>query len=96
MSLRFEAIIRPQKAEQLCIELCASDLVTALQATECQGSGTRSPTAGSEADLLPKVAVSGIIEEEDKEAILEIIRHHASTGRRGDGKIFVSQVLSES
>lgn len=95
MSLRFEAIIRPQKAEQLCIELSASGLVDVLQAIECQGSGTRSPMAGSEADLLPKVAVAGIVEVEDLEAVLEMVRHHASTGRRGDGKIFVSPVLTE-
>lgn len=96
MSLRFEAIVRPQKAEQLCIALSDTDMVRALQAIECQGSGTRSPTAGSEADLLPKVALTGIIEDDDAEAVLEILRHHASTGRRGDGKIFLSRVVSES
>ena len=98
MTLHFQAIIRPQMAEQVFLELAEGAFVRSLVAEEVQGSGTRSVRSlGSttEAELLPKVAIGGFIKDEDLERVVSCLRGHASTGRSGDGKIFVSRVLSE-
>ena len=42
--------------------------------------------------LRPKLKVEIVVESDDLEAVKEVILKHASTGRIGDGKIFVLAV----
>ena len=43
-------------------------------------------------DLIPKVKIEMVVEDEDVETITSIIRRTAATGEAGDGKIFVIPV----
>jgi nitrogen regulatory protein PII len=41
-------------------------------------------------DLLPKVAIEVVVRDDQAEAVVQAIASSASTGKIGDGKIFVS------
>ncbi|ABR54979.1 nitrogen regulatory protein P-II [Methanococcus vannielii SB] len=43
-------------------------------------------------DLLPKVKIETIVDDKDVEEIITIISENASTGKLGDGKIFILPV----
>jgi nitrogen regulatory protein P-II 1 len=43
-------------------------------------------------DLLPKVKVEVVIEDKLVDTVVDVIAKTASTGRIGDGKIFISKV----
>ena len=43
-------------------------------------------------DFLPKVKIEAVIEDDMLEQALEVICNSASTGKVGDGKIFVSSL----
>ena len=95
MLQRFLAVIRPHAAEQICMDLLAAHCVTDLEAVECQGSGTRALGVIGDGDLLPKVSLSGIIDPDDLDTLITVIRSHAATGRSGDGKIFIYPIHAE-
>ncbi len=44
--------------------------------------------------FLPKVKVEVIVDDDQTDAVVEAISREANTGRIGDGKIFVVDVLS--
>lgn len=96
MTLCFQAIIRPQMAEQVFLDLVQTNVVQALIAEECQGSGTRSTGTRTEVELLPKVIIYGMVEDDDLQQVIDCVRAHASTGRSGDGKIFIYPISSEA
>lgn len=93
--LSLSVVIRPQKADLLCQRLLASGLVDDLTAAECRGYGRQKGQLehyqGTEyhIDFLPKVLISGVIEEEAADKVVELICATARTGRIGDGKIFL-------
>lgn len=43
-------------------------------------------------DFTPKVKMDILCHDQDMERLVQILRTHAHTGRRGDGKIFVTDV----
>lgn len=93
--LAFRAIIRPQKAETLCLRLVESGLVADLAALEVLGAGGQADGGPGRAlwtderrDLLPKVQVSGVIERANRDALVDLICQICRTGRGGDGKLF--------
>jgi nitrogen regulatory protein PII len=94
MTLRMTMVVRPQRADVLCQRLLESGLIDELQAQECRGYGRQKghleKYKGSEyaIDFLPKVLVSGWIEETAKEALIDLVSSICRTGRIGDGKIF--------
>lgn len=45
-------------------------------------------------DLVPKVKVEILVEDEDVEHIIAVVRQAASSGRIGDGKVWVTPVHS--
>ena len=55
---------------------------------------TRRYIAGHEyqADLLPKIKIELVVREEIVEATIATIIENASTGKIGDGKIFISKI----
>ncbi len=101
MLLGLIVIIRPQRAELLCQRLIASGLVQDLTASECRGYGRQKghleTYAGSDyqIDFLPKVQVNGVIDQDDRERVVDLILSTARTGRIGDGKILFVPVAGE-
>ena len=94
----FQAIVRPQVAERVFLELAASGFVESLYAQEIQGSGSRSQghtIKTADFGLLPKVQICGMVRREHYEQVIAAIRSTASMGRSGDGKIYVSSVMQE-
>lgn len=43
-------------------------------------------------DFLPKIKIEVVIKDDMVDKILEIISKNAKTGKKGDGKIFVSDI----
>lgn len=96
--LSLSVVIRPQKADLLCQRLLASGLVDDLTAAECRGYGRQKGQLehyqGTEyhIDFLPKVLISGVIEDDAVDRVVDLICATARTGRIGDGKIFLVAV----
>lgn len=91
------AIIRPERVDQVLDSLESNGFV-ALTLTEVKGRGEqkgiqlqfRGRTV--EVDLLEKVKLEIVVEEEDVERAIEAICSAARTGKIGDGRIFVLPV----
>ncbi len=96
--LALTAVVRPQKADLLCQRLLASGLIDELTAAECRGYGRQKGQLehyqGAEyaIDFLPKVLITGVIEDADRDRVVDLILATARTGRIGDGKIFLARV----
>ena len=97
--LRLTAVVRPQRAEVLCQRLLASGLVEELTAIECRGYGRQKghlesyKDAEYAIDVLPKVAIEGIVAREAKQRVVDLILSSCRTGRIGDGKIFLVPLI---
>jgi nitrogen regulatory protein P-II 1 len=94
---KIEAIIKPFKLDDVVDALQKSDLL-GLTVTEVRGSGRQKGHTplyrGAEyvVDFLPKVKIEIVVADEKVEEFVQIICNAASTGKIGDGKIFVSPV----
>lgn len=91
------AIIKPFKLDDVRESL--SDIgVQGITVTEVKGFGRQQGHTelyrGAEyvVDFLPKVKVEIAVRDEDLDRTIEAISEAASTGKIGDGKIFVSQL----
>ena len=91
------AIIKPFKLDDLRESLQAVG-VQGMTVTEVKGFGRQKGHTelyrGAEyvVDFLPKVKIEAVIEDDMLEQALEVICNSASTGKVGDGKIFVSSL----
>ncbi|MCB0900125.1 MAG: P-II family nitrogen regulator, partial [Actinobacteria bacterium] len=45
-------------------------------------------------DLVPKVRIEVVVEDDDADSVVEVVVKSAQTGRIGDGKVWVSPVDS--
>ena len=95
---KIEAIIKPFKLDE--VKEALQDLgVQGMTVLEAKGYGRQKGHTelyrGAEyvVDFLPKIKVEVVIADDQLEAALEAIVGAARTGRIGDGKIFVSEVL---
>ena len=92
-----EAIIKPFKLDDVR-EALTSMGIEGLTVTEAPGFGRQKGHTelyrGAEyvVDLLPKVKLEILVRDDTTEAVVEVIISAASTGRIGDGKIFVTPV----
>ena len=92
-----EAIIKPFKLDEVREALTGVG-VQGLTVTEAKGFGRQKGHTelyrGAEyvVDLLPKLKLEVLVEDEKVEAVIDAIANAARTGRIGDGKIFVLQV----
>ncbi|MEE8507629.1 MAG: P-II family nitrogen regulator [Myxococcota bacterium] len=92
-----EAIIKPFKLDDVR-EALTSMGIEGLTVTEARGFGRQKGHTelyrGAEyvVDLLPKVKLEILVRDDTTEAVVEVIISAASTGRIGDGKIFVTPV----
>jgi nitrogen regulatory protein P-II 2 len=91
------AIIKPFKLDEVREALSAIG-VQGITVTEVKGFGRQKGHTelyrGAEyvVDFLPKVKVEAAIRDDLLEQVIEAIEKSASTGKIGDGKIFVSTI----
>jgi len=91
------AIIKPFKLDEVREALAAVG-VSGITVTEVKGFGRQKGHTelyrGAEyvVDFLPKVKVEAAVKNELLEQVLEAIEKSASTGKIGDGKIFVFEL----
>lgn len=92
------AILKPFKLEEVR-EALAECGVTGLTVTEVKGFGRQKGHTelyrGAEyvVDFLPKVKVEVVVKNEDVDNCIEAIVRAARTGKIGDGKIFITEVV---
>jgi nitrogen regulatory protein P-II 1 len=91
------AIIRPFKLDEVREALSEAG-VSGITVTEVKGFGRQKGHTelyrGAEyvVDFLPKIKIETVITDDRLEAVLEALQQAATTGKLGDGKIFVSSV----
>ena len=91
------AIIKPFKLDEVREALSAIG-VQGITVTEVKGFGRQKGHTelyrGAEyvVDFLPKVKVEAAIKNDILEQVIEAIEKSASTGKIGDGKIFISSI----
>ena len=91
------AVIKPHKWEDVRVALEGVG-VTGMTVSEVSGYGRQKGHTevyrGAEYDiaLVPKVRLEIVAADDDVDAILGAIQQSASTGRIGDGKVWVSPV----
>ena len=92
------AILKPFKLEEVR-EALAECGVTGLTVTEVKGFGRQKGHTelyrGAEyvVDFLPKVKVEVIVKNDDVDRCVDAIVRAARTGKIGDGKIFITEVV---
>jgi len=94
---KLEAIIRPEKLDQVkeALEKAGYYAMTVIEVRgrgEQRGIELQYRGSTVRVDLLPKVKIEIVADEEDVEKIAEIIMKTAKTGRPGDGRIFIIPV----
>ena len=91
------AIVKPSKVDDIKRALQA-DGVHGMTVSETRGFGRQKGHTeiyrGAEytVDLIPKVRLEVLVNDEDAEAIVDVIVKVASTGSIGDGKVWTSPV----
>jgi nitrogen regulatory protein P-II 1 len=95
---KIEAIIKPFKLDEVKDALHEVG-IQGLTVTEAKGFGRQKGHTelyrGAEyvVDFLPKMKLEVVVEDHMVERAIEAIRQAAATGRIGDGKIFVSELV---
>jgi nitrogen regulatory protein P-II 1 len=95
---KIEAIIKPFKLDE--VKEALQELgVQGMTVIEAKGYGRQKGQTelyrGAEyvVDFLPKIKIEVVVADDQVERAVEVISTAARTGRIGDGKIFVSEVL---
>lgn len=95
---KVEAIIKPFKLEDVK-EALSEVGVEGMTVVEVKGFGRQKGHTeiyrGSEytVDFLPKVKIEVVVEDARSETVVDAIVKAANTGKIGDGKVFVSDVV---
>jgi len=94
-----EAIVRPEKVEDVKAALDEGGFF-AMTVTNVHGRGVQRGIflqfrgRKVNVDLIPKVKIEMVVEDDEVETIISIIKRVAVTGEAGDGRIFVIPVES--
>jgi len=94
---KIEAIVQPGKFEAVKTALIEIG-IEGMTASEVRGygrqKGHKEVFHGREysVDLLPKIKIELVVTDEIVEKVLESIATSATSGRIGDGKIFISKI----
>lgn len=88
------AIVRPDKKDTVLLELANAGF-NAATVVDVVGRGKQKGIRFGDViyDEIPKSLIMLVIDEEDKDTVIEVILSHAKTGEKGafgDGKIFIS------
>jgi nitrogen regulatory protein P-II 1 len=92
-----KAIIRPERFDNVKAALEQKG-INALTVIEVKGRGEQKGITLEyrgkpvQVDLLPKVKIEIVVDDEDVDTVITTIRTAARTGKMGDGKIFVLPV----
>jgi nitrogen regulatory protein P-II 1 len=95
---KIEAIIKPFKLDDVR-EALAEVGITGMTVTEVKGFGRQKGHTelyrGAEymVDFLPKVKIEIVVEDDIAETCVDTIMGKAQTGKIGDGKIFVYELI---
>jgi len=95
--VKIEAVIQPSKLDAVKDALLDAG-IESMTILEARGHGRQKGHTefyrGREytVDLLPKVKIEMVVQDERKEKAIQAIMGAARTGRIGDGKIFVSPI----
>ena len=94
---KIEAIIKPFKLEEVKSGLAELG-IEGMTVSEVKGYGNpsqaiRPPYSPSRLPFIPKLKVELIVKNELLGSAVAAIKHSARTGTRGDGKIFVQDLL---
>ena len=95
---KIEAIIQPYKLDEVK-EVLKSAGIDGITITEVRGHGRQKGHKEVyrgmeyEVDLLPKVKIETVVTDDRLEEITNAISSAARTGKIGDGKIFIYDVL---
>ena len=94
---KIEAIIKPFKLDD--VKEALNEIgIQGMTITEVKGygrqKGHKEIYRGAEyiVDFIPKIKIEIVVEAERADQVMEKIREAASTGKIGDGKIFVSPI----
>ena len=91
-----KAFIRPDRLEHVVQELHTLVDLPGLTVSSVRGYGRRhgqDPATGEYGEVL-MTKLETVVPDELLQAVLDVIQRSASTGRRGDGKVFVLPVES--
>jgi nitrogen regulatory protein P-II 1 len=95
---KIEAIIKPFKLDELKEELTRQG-VQGMTASEVKGFGRQKGHSetyrGAEyvVDFVPKLKVEILVKDDEVDRIVSAIQRTVTTGRIGDGKIFVLPII---
>lgn len=96
--IRIEAIIRPSRLDE--VKQALDDLgIQGMSIIEIKGAGKQKGYtqhyrgAEYQVNLLPKVQVIVVVNDDMQDGVISAIEGAARTGEIGDGKIFVTPVL---
>ena len=95
---KIEAIVKPFKLDEVR-EALSEMGVSGLTVTEVKGFGRQKGHTelyrGAEyvVDFLPKVKIEAAVKDDMLERVIEAVEKAANTGKIGDGKIFVFDLL---
>jgi len=94
---KIEAIIRSEKLEDLREALDKQGL-SAMTVTEVKGRGAQKGitlewrVGEYRVEFIPKIKVELVVDEKNVDKVVDVILSVCSTGKVGDGKIFISPV----
>jgi nitrogen regulatory protein P-II 1 len=96
---KLEIITRPDSLEKLKI-LLNSYAVGGITVNSVMGCGIQKGDITGELqglkipgmNLIPKIQATIVVEDDAADEILNVLHEHLSTGKVGDGKVFVSRV----
>ena len=92
------AIVKPFKLEEV-IEALSEKGIVGITIEEVQGTGRQNGHSelyrGAEyaIEFNPKIQIEAVVQDEDADVIIALIKESAYTGKTGDGKIYIETVL---
>jgi nitrogen regulatory protein P-II 1 len=94
---KIEAIIRPERLEQVKVALedkgvVGMTVIQVLGRGEQKGIKLQDRGGTMDVDLLPKLKMEIYVDDKEVDAVMKTICEAGRTGKFGDGRIFVSSV----
>ncbi len=88
-----KAIVRPEAADSVSDSLAEAGFSSMTKIHAFGRGKQKGITVGAiHYDELPKTLIMMVVEDEDVDKVLKLIKYKAYTGNFGDGKIFISPV----